>query len=78
MGINLYRYSPVPLPPADEPATSPANRGVLFTHTYFRQMEQGNRAFVCGREGGVNRKSTVYNSSAKPHLRNNDNNTNTQ
>ena len=38
---------PVPEPPSDEPATSPANRGVLFTHTYFRQMEPGNRAFVC-------------------------------
>lgn len=38
---------PVPEPPAEEHETSPANRGVLFTHTYFRQMEDGGRAFIC-------------------------------
>ena len=36
---------PVPLPLPEEPATSPANRGILFTHTYFRQLA-GTRALL--------------------------------
>ena len=34
---------------------SPAARGILFSHTYFRQMESGQRSFICGaraKEGG--------------------------
>jgi hypothetical protein len=44
---------PVPVPPPAEAPTSDANRGVLFTHTYFRQMAPGKRAFLCAGRAAV-------------------------